>query len=251
MRTRCGVASKLKSAETATTVRLDRGEPVITDGPFVEGKEVVSGYVEIEVADLDEALQAWPRPGPAARSSRSARSSLSPCDRCEYDAQLARVVREHAGRLAASLMHVTGDFATAEDLVQDAVLAALRHWPAEGIPSGRMPGCSPSPAPRPRRALRREHNYRRQAGAAAVAGPTGARRAAAADLHLLPPGAAPAGTDRAHPASRVRPDHRPDRPSVPRAGNHGGATDHPRQAEDHRRRNPVPDPRPTTSSAPA
>ena len=55
--------SKLKSPETATTVRLDRGEPVIVDGPFVEGKEVVSGYVEIEVADLDEALQAaktWP-----------------------------------------------------------------------------------------------------------------------------------------------------------------------------------------------
>jgi hypothetical protein len=55
--------SKLKSPETATTVRLDQGEPVIIDGPFVEGKEVVSGYVEIEVADLDEALRAaksWP-----------------------------------------------------------------------------------------------------------------------------------------------------------------------------------------------
>jgi hypothetical protein len=55
--------SKLKSPETATTVRLDRGDPVIIDGPFVEGKEVVSGYVEIEVADLDEALRAaktWP-----------------------------------------------------------------------------------------------------------------------------------------------------------------------------------------------
>jgi len=50
-----------------------------------------------------------------------------------YD-QLARVVREHAGQLAAALMRVTGDFATAEDLVQDAVLAALRHWPEEGIP---------------------------------------------------------------------------------------------------------------------
>jgi hypothetical protein len=55
--------ARLKSPETATTVRLDRGEPVITDGPFVEGKEVVSGYVEIEVADLDDALHAaktWP-----------------------------------------------------------------------------------------------------------------------------------------------------------------------------------------------
>jgi RNA polymerase sigma factor (sigma-70 family) len=48
--------------------------------------------------------------------------------------QLASVVRQHAGQLAAALMRVTGDFATAEDLVQDAVLAALQHWPAEGIP---------------------------------------------------------------------------------------------------------------------
>jgi hypothetical protein len=55
--------NKLRRPETATTVRLDRGEPVITDGPFVEGKEVVSGYTEIEVADLDEALRmvrTWP-----------------------------------------------------------------------------------------------------------------------------------------------------------------------------------------------
>jgi len=56
--------SKLQPAHTATTVRLDRGdEPVVTDGPFVEGKEVVSGYAEIEVGDLDEALRmvrTWP-----------------------------------------------------------------------------------------------------------------------------------------------------------------------------------------------
>lgn len=56
--------SKLQPAHTATTVRLDGGgEPVITDGPFVEGKEVVSGYAEVDVADLDEALRmvkSWP-----------------------------------------------------------------------------------------------------------------------------------------------------------------------------------------------
>ena len=44
------------------------------------------------------------------------------------------MVRDHAGRLAAALVRVTGDFAAAEDLVQDAVLAALEHWPVEGIP---------------------------------------------------------------------------------------------------------------------
>ena len=48
--------------------------------------------------------------------------------------RLASVVRQHASQLATALMRVTGDFATAEDLVQDAVLAALRHWPTEGIP---------------------------------------------------------------------------------------------------------------------
>jgi hypothetical protein len=55
--------SKLRGPDTATTVRLDGGEPIITDGPFVEGKEVVSGYTEIDVADLDEALRiarTWP-----------------------------------------------------------------------------------------------------------------------------------------------------------------------------------------------
>jgi hypothetical protein len=55
--------NKLQAAETATTVRLDRGDPVVVDGPFVEGKEVVSGYSEIEVANLDEALgmvRTWP-----------------------------------------------------------------------------------------------------------------------------------------------------------------------------------------------
>jgi len=49
--------------ETATTVRLGGGEPLVTDGPFVEGKEVVSGYAEIDVANLDEAMRmakSWP-----------------------------------------------------------------------------------------------------------------------------------------------------------------------------------------------
>ena len=48
--------------------------------------------------------------------------------------QLARVVREHAGRLAAALLPLVGDFSAAEDLVQDAIEAALTHWPFEGIP---------------------------------------------------------------------------------------------------------------------
>ncbi|RFS86090.1 sigma-70 family RNA polymerase sigma factor [Actinomadura spongiicola] len=52
----------------------------------------------------------------------------------EAHAELARVVREHAGRLTACLVRVLGDFAAAEDVVQDAVETALRRWPDEGVP---------------------------------------------------------------------------------------------------------------------
>ncbi|MEV1169087.1 YciI family protein [Nonomuraea sp. NPDC049784] len=53
----------LHPVHTATTMRLDQEDPVVTDGPFVEGKEVISGFAEVEVADLDEALEVartWP-----------------------------------------------------------------------------------------------------------------------------------------------------------------------------------------------
>ena len=42
------------------------GPPVVTDGPFLEGKEQIGGYAEIDVADLDEALRmatTWPGRG--------------------------------------------------------------------------------------------------------------------------------------------------------------------------------------------
>ncbi|MEW2359462.1 DUF6596 domain-containing protein [Spirillospora sp. NPDC029432] len=48
--------------------------------------------------------------------------------------ELARVLREHAGRLTACLVRVLGDFAAAEDVMADAVETALKRWPAEGVP---------------------------------------------------------------------------------------------------------------------
>jgi RNA polymerase sigma-70 factor (ECF subfamily) len=75
-------------------------------------------------------------------------------------AELARVVREHAGQLAVSLMHVTGDFATAEDLVQDAVVAALGRWPTEGMPERPDAWLFAVARNRGLDVLRRESNYR-------------------------------------------------------------------------------------------
>jgi predicted RNA polymerase sigma factor len=47
---------------------------------------------------------------------------------------LAEVFREEAGRLTAALVHILGDFAVAEEIVQDALLVALERWPVDGIP---------------------------------------------------------------------------------------------------------------------
>jgi predicted RNA polymerase sigma factor len=57
-----------------------------------------------------------PEPGPKVRAAVTA------------------VFRAEAGHLVASLARTIGDFALAEESVQDALLAAVEHWPTEGIP---------------------------------------------------------------------------------------------------------------------
>jgi hypothetical protein len=46
----------LHSPDAATVVRQDRGELLVTDGPFTEGKEHVGGFLVVRVEDLDAAL---------------------------------------------------------------------------------------------------------------------------------------------------------------------------------------------------
>jgi hypothetical protein len=45
---------------TATVVRVQRGDLLITDGPFAEGKEHIGGVLIVRAADLDAALE-WAR----------------------------------------------------------------------------------------------------------------------------------------------------------------------------------------------
>ena len=42
--------------EQATTVRVENGETMATDGPFVETKEALGGYLFLEADDLDAAI---------------------------------------------------------------------------------------------------------------------------------------------------------------------------------------------------
>lgn len=64
---------RLQPASTATTVRLQHGQngvptgkALVTDGPFIDAKERIGGYVIIDVPDLDAAIamaKSWPAGG--------------------------------------------------------------------------------------------------------------------------------------------------------------------------------------------
>ena len=56
----------LDEPETATTVRVQDGKTLTTDGPFVEVKESIGGYLLFEADDLDAAIELAARV-PAAR----------------------------------------------------------------------------------------------------------------------------------------------------------------------------------------
>ena len=58
--------NQLEPVETATTVRVQGGETLTTDGPFAETKEVLGGFYLYEADDLDSALEVAARI-PAAR----------------------------------------------------------------------------------------------------------------------------------------------------------------------------------------
>ena len=57
---------ELQPAETATTVRVQDGRTLTTDGPFVAIKEALAGWLVFEADDLDAAIELAARI-PAAR----------------------------------------------------------------------------------------------------------------------------------------------------------------------------------------
>ena len=48
---------EIESAEQACAVRVRGDEVLVTDGPFVETKEVIAGFDVLEAADLKEAIE--------------------------------------------------------------------------------------------------------------------------------------------------------------------------------------------------
>src|SRR5829696_1695210 len=84
--------------ENATTVRVEGGRTLTTDGPFVGMKEAVGGLFVLEAEDLDAAIEEW-------------------------------------GRVLATLIGFLGDFDLAEEAAQEAFAEAADRWPRDGVPS--------------------------------------------------------------------------------------------------------------------
>ena len=139
-----------------------------------------------------------------------------------------RVFRRESGRAVAALIRAVGDFDLAEEAVQEAFGVALERWPRDGVPDN--PGAWITTTARNRAIdrLRRERVGATKAearGATAGARSDGRRRdardprrAAAPDLHVLPPGArrwTRASRSRSAPSAACRPARSPARSSRP------------------------------------
>jgi hypothetical protein len=54
---------QLQGYKSVSTVASKDGKRVVTDGPFIESKEVIGGFAVVDVKDYDEALEmakSWP-----------------------------------------------------------------------------------------------------------------------------------------------------------------------------------------------
>ncbi len=120
----------LQSPEAATTVRVQDGKTLTTDGPFVAVKEALGGYLDLRGRRSrcsDRARGAHPR-GAHGRWGRGAPGDGGL-------AILEQVFRDEWSRVLASLIGFLGDFDLAEEATQEAFAIAAERWPRDGAPA--------------------------------------------------------------------------------------------------------------------
>ena len=238
--------NQLQPVETATTVRVDNGSTLTTDGPFAETKEALGGYYLIEADDLDAALEVAARiPGGApGRRGRGAAGggALSDPRRClprrvgagaRHPDRLPRRLRPRRGGRSGGLRGRRRALAARRDareprrVARSTTARNRADRPDPPRPHARGQDASCSRCPRPWRTSRLDET-------------DDPRRAPRADLHLLPPGAGDRGAGRADPAHARRADHDRDRPGVPGPRADDGPAPRARQAQDQAAGHPVP-----------
>jgi hypothetical protein len=88
--------NRLRSTDSATSVRVRDGETEVTDGPFAVTKEFLAGYYILECADLDEALKAAARMPMAQWATIEVRPVMSPEEWLETSRQAGADVPDGA-----------------------------------------------------------------------------------------------------------------------------------------------------------
>lgn len=84
----------LEGIETATTVRVNDGDVLTTDGPFAETAEVLGGFYALNVKDLDEAIAI----AAACPGAKYGSIELRPI--VELGDEYAKAIQERAGIVA-------------------------------------------------------------------------------------------------------------------------------------------------------
>ena len=222
-------------AMAGAQVRITDNKLGVIDGPFVETKELIGGYAIFELRDTEEAVAgregvhaAAPRahaglgrhlrssragdPGrgrrlrgrhPRPRLMRGVRQVQSAAmTAADVHRTILAVWRIEQPRLITGLSRMLRDVTLAEDLTQEALVAALEHWPAtrragkarrvadgdRQTPRARSTCAAASMLARKHEMLIRDLEQEQQAmpDPDAGAGRRYRRRAAAADIHRLP-----------------------------------------------------------------
>ena len=232
----------MQGPETAKVVRMRDGAISATDGPFAETKEQLGGFFVIEAATLDEAIEIAGHIPSARLGSielrpvRDVRAGAAPTAAAELrrrcrdrgaKQRVEAVYRAESRRVLATLIRLLGDFDLAEEALHDAFVAAAEQWPRDGMPANPRAWLVSAGRFKAIDRLRRRARFdaaapelaaRIEADASDAMDETDETIAddqLAADLHLLPPGAAARRPGRADPARGLRADDRGDRPRLP------------------------------------
>ena len=118
----------------------------MTDGPFAEAKEFLAGFWIVDCESPERAYEIAARASAAPGQGGvplnmpiEVREVMSAppvrCDRARAQwTPGEHLLRELAPQVLGAVVRRFGDFAAAEDAVQEALLAAALQWPHEGVP---------------------------------------------------------------------------------------------------------------------
>ena len=232
----------MQPPELATTVRVEDGRTLTTDGPFVAVKEALGGYLFLEADDLDAAIEL------ASRIPAASMGGAIEVRPIVERSVLEQAFREEWGRVLAALIGFLGDFDLAEEAAQEAFAIAAERWPRDGVPASPRAWLVTTARQRAIDRIRRERTLaaktRLLEAPEATEDEVDETTIPDERLELVFTCCHPSLALDAQVALTLRtlggPHHRGDRARLPGPGRDDGEAPRPREAEDQGGRDPVP-----------